>query len=203
MNKPLKSMAEIRQMVGQARSSLTAAPTTSPLKSGLSAADVHDTIGAQVGKLDLGVIGNFMTRRHQRSADAKMQRSLTTARAEQATGLMLEKIHGEVEILRVAFRQDFSDRIAALAESAAASQAMVLRKLKAVEAEARNLVLYDIKRELDELQTMLADGVIDEEAFLKEVAFRFKRYDQLKDDFVVLMDSYQGVVQNAYQGAAR
>lgn len=132
-----------------------------------------------------------------------MQRTLTTARVEQATALMLEKISGEVNILRTAFRQDFSDRIASLAEGAAASQIMVIRKLKAIEAEARNFVLYDLKGELDELGAMHQQGVIDDEDLQQEASFRFARYEQLKDEFTRLMDGYQGVVQNAYQGGNR
>lgn len=204
MSSTPKSKAEFRRMASDMRSStMSSAPNTSPLKSNLSAAEVHHTISTQVGKLDLGLIGNLKARFHQRAEDAKMQRTLTTARVEQATALMLEKISGEVDILRMAFKQDFSDRIASLAESTAASQIMVIRKLKAIEAEARNFVLYDLKRELDELGAMHQQGVIDDEDLQQEASFRFSRYEQLKDEFTRLMDGYQGVIQNAYQGGAR
>lgn len=204
MNTTPKSKSDFRRAIGDARSSHTAgAPSASPLKTYLSAADVQHTISTQVGKLDLGLIGNFKARLHQHAEETHMQRTLTTARVEQATALMLEKISGEVNILRTAFRQDFSDRIASLAEGAAASQIMVIRKLKAIEAEARNFVLYDLKGELDELGAMHQQGVIDDEDLQQEASFRFARYEQLKDEFTRLMDGYQGVVQNAYQGGNR
>lgn len=203
MTRPLKSMADIRRIVGHAAAAASNAPAASPLTSSLSTREVHNTLSAQVGQLDLGLIGNLKARMHQRSQDTRMQRALTTARVEQATALMLEKLHGEVVIVQTTFKQDFSDRIAALAESAAASQIMVLRKLKAIESQARNFVLYDLKAELDELQSMLHQGVIDDEGFQQEAAFRFQRYEQLKLDFTALMDGYQGTVQNTYQSGGR
>ena len=207
MNRPSKSMSDLRRMVVQATGPSANAnangPALSPLKSSLSTSEVHNTLAAQVGQLDLGVIGNLRARMHQRAEDSRMQRTLTTARVEQGTALMLEKLNGEVEIVRMAFKQDFSDRIAALAESAAASQFMVMRKLKAIEAEARNFVMYDFKAETDELQAMLNKGVIDEETLLHEVAFRMQRYEELKNKFSELVDGYQGTVQNTYQRGAR
>lgn len=205
MNRPSKSMSDLRRMVAQATGSspLANGPAPSPLKSSLSTSEVHNTLAAQVGQLDLGVIGNLRARMHQRAEDSRMQRTLTTARVEQGTALMLEKLNGEVEIVRMAFKQDFSDRIATLAESAAASQFIVIRKLKAIEAEARNFVMYDFKAETDELQTMLNKGVIDEETLLHEVAFRMQRYEELKNKFSELVDGYQSTVQNTYQRGAR
>ena len=194
-----KSKADFRRMAGDTRPGVTGAATASPLRAAFSATDVQQTLAIQVGKLALGLIGILKTRFHQRAEDIRMQRTLTTARAEQATALMLERMAGEVQILRTAFKQDFSDRIASLAESAAASQVMVIRKLKAIEAEARNFVLYDLKHELDELGAMRAGGVIDDEDLEQEAAFRFRRYEQLKADFVMLMDGYLAVVQGAYQ----
>lgn len=197
----LKSKADFRRLAGNAASPTdSSAPAASPLKTTLSASDVQHTLGNQVGALDLGLVGNLKARLHQRREDAKMQRALTTSRVEHATALMLEKIAGEVDILRMAFKQDFSDRIASLAESAAASQVMVVRKLKAIEAEARNFVFYDLKRELDELGAMHQQGVIDEDDLKTEAAFRFERYEKLRAEFTQLMDGYQGVVQNAYRG---
>lgn len=203
MTIPPKSKADFRRMAGDTRSTTSASSPASPLKSAFSASEVQQTLATQVGKLDLGLIGNIKARYHQRTEDTRMQRTLTTARVEQATALMLERMAGEVQIIRTAFKQDFSDRIASLAESAAASQVMVIRKLKAIEAEARNFVLYDLKRELDDLGAMHAQGVIDDEDMEQEAAFRFQRYEQLKQDFVKLMDGYQGVVQNAYQDHQR
>jgi hypothetical protein len=131
-----------------------------------------------------------------------MQRALVIARVEQASRLMLEKIAGEAEIIRTHFRQDFSDRIAALAEAAVASEITVMRKLRAIEAEARNFVFRDLKRELDELQVLLAQGVLDDESFGQEAGFRLSRYERLRSDFTALIDQYQATVQNTYRGAA-
>lgn len=204
MTNAYKSMADIRRMAGESRNAATGAQkTASPLKSSLSTAEVHNSLNAQVGKLDLGLIGNLKTRMHQRSKDTKMQRELTTARVEQATALMKEKLRGEVEIVRMAFKQDFSDRISSLAESAAASQILVLRKLQAIETEARNFVSYDLKADMDELQQMLQQDVIDEEVFEQEAAFLLKRYDRLKQTFSTLMEGYQSTVQNTYQTGSR
>lgn len=204
MNRPHKTMAEIRRMVGEARpSGANALANTGSGQPVLSTSEVHDTLNKQVGQLDLGFFGNLKARSFQRSQDGRMQRTLTAARVEQATALMLEKLQGEVQIVRIHFKQDFSDRIAALAESAAASQILVMRKLKAIEAEARNFVMYDFKAETDELQAMLNKGVIDEETLLHEVAFRMQRYEELKNKFSELVDGYQGTVQNTYQRGAR
>jgi len=203
MNVPPKSQADFRRMAGDPRPAATRSDNASPLKGAFSASEVQQALTTQVGNLDLGIIGNLKARYHRRGEDTRMQRTLDTARAEQATGLMLERMGGEVEIIRTAFKQDFSDRIASLAESAAASQVMVIRKLKAIEAEARNYVFYDLKRELDELGAMRAEGVLDDEDLEQEVAFRLQRYEQLKQDFVKLMDGYQAVVQNAYQDHPR
>jgi len=198
-----KSKADFRRMAGNTRPTTSASSPASPLKSAFSASEVQQTLATQVGKLDLGLIGNIKARYHQRTEDTRMQRTLTTARVEQATALMLERMAGEVQIIRTAFKQDFSDRIASLAEGAAASQVMVIRKLRAIEAEARNFVFYDLRRELDDLGAMHAQGVIDDQDLEKEAAFRLQRYEQLKQDFVKLMDGYQGVVQNAYQDQQR
>ena len=204
MNHPHKTMAEIRRMFGQNRRSGGGAVTTGTAsKPPLSTSEVHATLSNQVGRLNLGFIGNLKARMFQRAQDGQMQRTLTAARVEQATGLMLEKLHGEVQIVRMHFKQDFSDRIAALAESAAASQILVMRKLKAIEAEARNFVMYDLKQEVDELQDMLAQGVIDDDTFMRECEFRMARYDELKARFSSLLDGYQATVQNTYQGDGR
>lgn len=203
MNKPRMTMAEMRRRASAASPSSPAGMAASAEKPVLSTAAVHQTLNEQVGQLDLGVIGNFKTRMFQRQQDAKMQRTLTQARAEQATALMLERLQGEVQIVRTHFKQDFSDRIAALAESAAASQILVMRKLRAIETEARNFVMVDLKRELDELQDMLNQGVIDDEVFNTECAFRMSRYDDLKARFSALLDGYLATVQNTYQGDGR
>jgi hypothetical protein len=165
----------------------------------LSTTAVQQHLHDQVGTLDLGWWGNLKAQRQQQRADGQMQKTLIDARAQQATGLMLERLTGEIKILRTAFQADFSDRIAALAEHAAASQITVLRKLRALEMEARKLVHIDLKRELDDLQQMLADEVLDETGFEQEVGFRFKRYEQLKNDFARTMDEYQATVQNTYR----
>jgi hypothetical protein len=200
MTRPLKTMTELHRMIGDARAAGShGALVTGAPKPVLSTSEVHESLNAQVGQLDLGAIGNWRARLFQRQQDGQMQRKLTAARAEQATALMLEKLHGEVQIVRMHFKQDFSDRIAALAESAAASQIVVIRKLKAIEAEARNFVDYDLKAETDELQAMLAQGVIDEVGFIREVEFRIRRYDDLKTRFSELLDGYQSTVQNTYQ----
>lgn len=198
-----KSKADFRQMVGDARPTTTTSPDGSPMKSTLSASDVHHTLSAQVGQLDLGFIGNMKARFHQRAQDTRMQRTLTTARVEQATALMIEKISGEAEIVRMAFRADFSDRIASLAEGAVASQFLIMRKLKVLENEARRFVMVDLSEELDRLADLHRKGVLDDKDLEQEVTFQFARYEQLKAEFVKLMDGYQTVVQNAYQGDSR
>lgn len=204
MNRPHKTMAEIRRMVGEARpGGANALANTGSGQPVLSTSEVHDALKKQVGQLDLGFFGNLKARSFQRSQDGQMQRTLTAARVEQATALMLEKLQGEVKIVRMHFKQDFSDRIAALAESAAASQILVMRKLKAIEAEARNFVMFDLKQEIDDLQDMLANGVIDDENFLRECDFRMARYEELKGRFSSLLDGYQATVQNTYQGDGR
>lgn len=200
MNKPRMTMSELRRRAGQASPASTTTLPGSGENAVLSTTAVHDTLNQQVGQLDLGLIGNFRNRLFQRKQDGQMQRTLTQARAEQATALMLERLQGEVQILRTRFKQDFSDRIAALAESAAASQIMAMRKLHALENEARNFVMEDLKRELDGLQEMLARGVMDEESFDAECAFRMARYDDLKARFSALLDGYLATVQNTYQG---
>lgn len=198
----IKSKAELRSMASPAMS--TAAPLPNSVAgSSLSVTDVQDAIGMQVGKLNLGVLGNFRAERHRRKAEGAMQRELTTHQVNRATELLREKIDGEVEILRMIFKQDFSDRIAALAENAAASQTLVIRKLKAVEAEARKYLFTDIKRELDELQKLLEDQVIDEDDFQKEAAFRLESYEKLKQLFVEMFDGYRAAVLNAYQPSGR
>lgn len=196
-----RTKADLYQMLGEAR--MAPAPTATKTPVAMSAAQVADRIGVHTGKLNLGLIGNYRAEQHRRRAEGAMQRDLTSHRTSRATELLREKIDGEVEILRMHFKQDFNDRIAALAESAAASQTLVIRKLKAVESEARKYLFHDIKRELDELQQMLNDGVIDMTDFQNEAAFRVQSYEQLKQDFVLMFDSYRNVVQNAYQSPSR
>lgn len=202
MNHKPRPMAEIRRIVVDGGTPTTA-QTLSPIEPGLSVVDVNSRLVTGVGDLDLGPFGNLMAKRHQRKEEGQLQRALVTERAAQARALMLEKIHGEAEIIRTAFRQDFSDRIAALAEAAAASQITVLRKLRAIESEARGFVLRDLKRELDELEGLLAEGVVDEEGFKQEAAFRFARYETLKADLTGLLDEYQRTVQSAYRASNR
>ncbi|MBQ0942275.1 hypothetical protein KAK07_02880 [Ideonella sp. 4Y16] len=205
MSRPFKTMEELRRHLQSGAASRSATPTAAPPAGphALSTSQVHQTLIEQVGEMDLGRLGNWRARRHQRAEEERMHRTLTTARAEQAAALMREKLQGEVEIIRMRFSQDFSDRIAALAESAAASQVMVMRKLKAIEAEARNFVMYDLKAETDELQDMLVNGVIDEPTFHREASFRLQGYEALKQRFSDLMDAYQNTVQHTYQGHPR
>lgn len=189
-----KTMADFRRAVGNA-----AQPqSTSPGSPALSVGEVNGKLITGVGDMDLGLVGNMLAKRHQRKEERKTQDVLVTERAAATRALMLEKIHGEAEIIRVSLKLDFSDRIAALAEAAAASQITVLRKLRAIESEARGYVLRDLKRELDELETLLTQGVIDDQGFTQEVTFRFARYELLKADLTALIDEYQGTVQNAY-----
>ena len=103
----------------------------------------------------------------------------------------------------MAFKADFSDRIASLAEGAAASQFLIMRKLKALENEARRFVMVDLSEELDRLADLHRKGVLDDKDLEQEATFQFTRYEQLKQEFVKLMDGYQTVVQNAYQGDSR
>lgn len=202
MNPRLKPMADIRRMVGDGGSTVARRAPDAPAPA-LSVAEVNGKLVSGVGDLDLGPVGNYLARRHQRKAEGRMQRVLVSERADQARNLMLEKIHGEAEIIRTAFRQDFSDRIAALAEGAAASQITVLRKLRALESEARGFVLRDLKHELDELQVLLDQGVVDEDGFKAEATFRFARYDSLKAALTTLIDDNQSTVQSVYRSSSR
>lgn len=203
MTRPMKTMAELRKLGTQAGVPATSSSVPPGATPTLSTAAVQQHLHDQVGELDLGWWGNHKAQAQQRRADGDMQKTLIKARAEQATALMLERLSGEVEIIRTAFRADFSDRIAALAENAAASQITVLRKLRALEMEARKLVNIDLKRELDDLQQMLADAVLDDTGFQQEVAFCFQRYTALKSDFSRTMDEYQATVQNTYRASQR
>lgn len=195
-----KTMADFRRLVGDPAQPTAASAPGAP---GLSVAEVNGKLVTGVGDMDLGLVGNLLAKRHQRKEERKTQDALVTERAAQTRALMLEKIHGEAEIIRVSLKLDFSDRIAALAEAAAASQITVLRKLRAIESEARGYVLRDLKRELDELEALLAQGVVDDEGFKQEAAFRFARYERLKSDLTALIDEYQGTVQNAYSPGGR
>ena len=203
VTRPPYKTSELRQLASQAGAHSSRVHPAHAPEGALAAAAVHRQLSEQVGQLDLGLIGNLRALVHQRSEDSRMQRRLTTARAEKATELMLEKINGEVEILRTTFRADFSDRISALAEAAASSQINVMRKLRALEMEARKLVHIDLKHELDELQEMHRQDVLDDQSFQQEVAYRFTRYEQLKSDFTRTMDEYQATVQNTYQSSSR
>lgn len=202
MNSRFKPMADIRRMVGNSDTPPAGRLAEAPAAA-LSVAEVNGKLVSGVGDLDLGVVGNYLARRHQRKEEGKLQRVLVSERAEQARNLMLEKIHGEAEIIRTAFRQDFSDRIAALAEGAAASQITVLRKLRALESEARGYVLRDLKRELDGLHGLLDEGVIDDDDFKTEASFRFTRYESLKAGLTALIDEYQHTVQSVYRSGSR
>ena len=199
MTRPMKTMAELRRLTDQAGVPVSTSSAPTGVNPALSTPAVQQHLHDQVGTLDLGWWGNLRAQMQQRNADGRMQGTLIEARAQQATALMLERLDGEVKLLRTAFRADFSDRIAALAETAAASQITVLRKLRALEMEARKLVHLDLKRELDDLQQMLADEVLDDTSFQQEVTFRFQRYEQLKNDFARTMDDYQATVQNTYR----
>lgn len=199
----MKSVSELRRLTEQAGVPATRGGSPLTDSAALSTTAVQQHLHDQVGTLDLGWWGNFKAKLHQQRTDGRMQGELIDARAKEATGLMLERLHGEVEILRTAFRADFSDRIAALAENAAASQITALRKLRALEMEARKLVHIDLKRELDGLQQMLADEVLDDTSFEQEVGFCFQRYGQLKADFARTMDEYQATVQNTYRAGQR
>lgn len=204
MNRPHRTMTEIRRMIGEANTARNSALATADIdKPLMSTTEVQATLNQQVSQLDLGFIGNLRARMFQRGQDGRMQRTLTAARAEEATGLMLKKLKGEVQIIQMQFDRDFSDRIAALAESAAASQIMVMRKLKAIEGEARNFVMYDLKRETEKLENMLNEGVIDEAYFTNECAFRMARYEELRGRFSAMLDGYQANVQNTFKGDAR
>ena len=179
------------------------APSTTALgerKPGLSASDIQASLSSQVGHLDLGLLGNLKATWHRRREQAQMQQTLTSVQVKHATQLMVEKVEGECDILRMAFRKDFSDRIAHLAEAASVSQITVLRKLKAIESEARRFTFHDLKAEMDALSQMLAQGVIDETDFQSEAAHQFARYEELKNQFTRLMDGYAEVVGSAYQG---
>ena len=203
MTRPMKTMAELRKLTEHAGLP-AAAPNSPPGATGaLSTPAVQQHLQDQVGSLDLGWWGNLRARGQQHRADGQMQKTLIEARAQQATALMLERLSGEVEIVRTSFRIDFSDRIATLAENAAASQITVLRKLRSLEMEARKLVHVDLKHELDDLQQMLQDEVLDDTSFQQEVAFRFQRYEELKNDFARTMNEYQATVQNTYRAGQR
>ena len=199
MTRPM-SVDELRNLSSQAGApTLGSKGSRSSVPTELSTNAVQQHLRNQVGSPDLGWLGNLRASWLQNKADGKMQQTLIEARAQQATGLMLERLSGEVKLLRETFRADFSDRFASLAEAAAASQVTVLRKLRALEMQARNLVSHDLKHELDELQRLRADGVLDDTGFQQEVAFRFQRYDELKTDFARTMDEYQATVQNTYR----
>ncbi|MBQ0944029.1 hypothetical protein KAK07_11855 [Ideonella sp. 4Y16] len=203
MTRPMKTMAELRKLTDQAGMPATTTNAPPGATAALATPAVQQHLRDQVGTLDLGWWGNLRARSQQNRADGEMQKTLIEARAQQATALMLERLSGEVELIRTSFRIDFSDRYASLAENAAASQITVLRKLRALEMEARNLVHVDLKRELDDLQQMLADGVIDDTSFQQEVSFRFQRYEDLKADFARTMNEYQATVQNTYRAGQR
>lgn len=200
----LKTKADFSRLLGTSRpgAATTALDTAGPARHH-TVTDVQDAITAQVGQLDLGWWENRKAVKHRQQAQAGMQRQLTTAQVGQATELLLQKIDGEVKLLCMEFSKDFSDRIAALAENASASQMLVLRKLRQVEAQARNFLFHDLKAELDDLAQMLADGVIDEDDLKAEADIRIHAYSDLKATFAGLMQGYQGVVQNAYQGGTR
>jgi len=76
---------------------------------------------------------------------------------------------------------------------------MTIRKLKAIENEARRFVMVDLSEELARLADLHRKGVLDDKDLEQEVTFQFARYEQLKQELVRQMDSYQTVVQNAYQ----
>jgi hypothetical protein len=64
-------------------------------------------------------------------------------------------------------------------------------------------VFHDLKAKVDDLQGMLNSGVIDEATFIQEASFRVQRYDDLKDQFSLLIDGYQSRVANTFQGGSR
>lgn len=172
-----------------------------PTPKSLTVADIDSQLGGQLGRPDLGIIGNMRANKHIRQAQLDVWKKISTEKYEQLGGLAVDALKAEAQLIREKLRIDWNHQYAALAERAAVGEMTVVRKLEAVLEAGRELLYGDRADAIERLEMRHADGWLTDEDFANELGYLFDRYTKLREEFINIVNERETSVRSAFRNS--